>query len=66
MLEGVLEIEIAGRKVTGRAGDILYIPKGSKIVFGTPTRTRVFYVTYPANWAPSSSSPAPQPPRPQK
>ena len=51
VLEGVLHIGIDGRTVEGRAGDVLYIPKGSKIVFGTPSRVRVFYVTYPANWA---------------
>ncbi|MBL8953493.1 MAG: hypothetical protein JNK82_22145, partial [Myxococcaceae bacterium] len=28
----------------------LYIPKGSRVLFGTPNRVRVFYVTYPAEW----------------
>ena len=51
VLEGVLTIEIDGRKVEGKTGDVLYIPKGSRIVFGTPSRTRVFYVTHPASWA---------------
>ena len=60
VLEGVLHIGIQGRTVEGRAGDVLYLPKGSQIVFGTPSRTRVFYVTYPANWA------AAAPARPQK
>ena len=27
------------------------LPKGSEIVFGTPSRVRIFYVTYPADWA---------------
>lgn len=62
VLEGVLEITIGGRVLQGRAGDVFYIPKGSDIVFGTPSRTRVFYVTYPANWASGGSVPA----RPQK
>jgi ethanolamine utilization protein EutQ len=52
VLEGVLRIEIDGRALEGRAGDVFYIPKGSAIVFGTPSRVRVFYVTYPADWAP--------------
>jgi ethanolamine utilization protein EutQ len=60
VLEGVLQIHIGGRVVEGRSGDVLYIPKGSSIVFGTPTRVRVFYVTYPAEW--TGSAPA----RPQK
>ncbi len=51
VLEGVLAIEIDGRTLEGRAGDVFYIPKGSRIVFGTPSRVRVFYVTYPADWA---------------
>jgi ethanolamine utilization protein EutQ len=51
VLEGVLHITIDGRTVEGRAGDVLYIPKGSKIVFGTPNRVKVFYVTHPANWS---------------
>lgn len=62
VLEGVLQITIEGRVLEGRAGDVFYIPKGSKIVFGTPWRTKVFYVTYPADWAAASSAP----PRPQK
>jgi ethanolamine utilization protein EutQ len=62
VLEGVLQITIDGRTLEGRAGDVFYIPKGSRIVFGTPSRTRVFYVTYPADW----SAAAQAPPRPQK
>jgi ethanolamine utilization protein EutQ len=58
VLDGVLQISIDGRVLEGRAGDVFYIPKGSRIVFGTPHRTRVFYVTYPADWS------APAPPRP--
>ena len=62
VLEGVLQITIEGRTLEGRAGDVFFIPKGSKILFGTPWRTRVFYVTYPADWAAASTAP----PRPQK
>lgn len=58
VLEGVLQITIAGRVLEGRAGDVFYIPKGSRIVFGTPSRTRVFYVTYPADWAAAAHPPA--------
>jgi ethanolamine utilization protein EutQ len=62
VLEGTLAITIDGRVLEGRAGDVLYIPKGSSIIFGTPGRTRVFYVTYPADWAQAANAPA----RPQK
>lgn len=63
VLEGVLRIEIDGRTLEGKAGDVFYIPKGSRIVFGTPSRTRVFYVTYPANWTGAATT---QPARPRK
>lgn len=56
VVEGVLQITIDGRVLEGRAGDVFYIPKGSSIVFATPSRTRVFYVTYPANWAGNGTS----------
>ena len=51
VLEGVLQITVGGQVLEGRAGDVFYLPKGSRIVFGTPNRVRVFYVTYPADWA---------------
>lgn len=51
VLEGTLEIGIDGRTVRAREGDVVFIPKGSQIVFGTPHRVRVFYVTWPATWA---------------
>ncbi len=60
VLEGVLHIEMDGRTVEARVGDVVYIPKGSRIVFGTPHRTRVFYVTHPANWAGSGGQTRPQ------
>lgn len=61
VLEGVLQIHIDGRVLEGRAGDVFYIPKGSRITFGTPSRTRVFYVTYPADWAAATSGLAGRP-----
>lgn len=50
VIDGVLEIEIDGRIVTGNPGDIIYIPKGSHIHFRTPARTRYAYFVYPADW----------------
>jgi ethanolamine utilization protein EutQ len=50
VLEGELHLGgDAGGKV-GRPGDILYVPKGSHITFGTPTWAKFVYVTFPANW----------------
>lgn len=50
VLEGELHIRCNGQTHIGKSGDVLYIPKGSTIEFGTPSAVRFFYVTYPANW----------------
>lgn len=50
VLEGILEIEIDGRVVSGGPGDIIYIPKGSHIFFRSPGKARYAYFVYPANW----------------
>ncbi len=51
VVEGTFTVQAAGNIYTLAAGDVLYIPKGSEVVFASPDRARVFYVTYPANWA---------------
>ena len=50
VIDGILEIEINGRIVTGYPGDIIYIPKNSHIHFQTPSKARFAYFVYPANW----------------
>ena len=50
VIDGVLEIEIDGRVVTGNPGDIIYIPKDSHIHFQTPVKTGYAYFVYPADW----------------
>lgn len=50
VLEGQLEIRRDDQVVLADPGDVVYIPRGSEIYFGSPSRTRVFYVTYPADW----------------
>lgn len=50
VLEGILEIEIDGRVVSGGPGDIIYIPKGSHIFFRSTGKTRYVYFVYPADW----------------
>ncbi|WP_329887031.1 cupin domain-containing protein [Pseudoramibacter sp. HA2172] len=50
ILEGTLEIVIDGRVVSGEAGDILYVPKGSHIHFRSPNKARFAYFVYPADW----------------
>lgn len=51
IIEGEFVLEIEGKVFRAVAGDVVYIPKGSKVVFSSPTFCKVFYATYPANWA---------------
>ena len=51
IIEGRLEILIDGRKVVGEAGDIILIPKNSKIEFSAPKYAKFLYFVYPANWS---------------
>lgn len=51
VVEGTFTLQAAGKTYTCQAGDVIYIPKDTKVVFGSPAKARVFYVTYPANWA---------------
>jgi ethanolamine utilization protein EutQ len=50
VLEGELHIRSEGKTVIGKAGDVIFIPRGSSIEFGTPGKVRFIYVTYPADW----------------
>lgn len=51
VLEGELIITREGEQVRGGPGDVIFIPKGSTITFGTPSYARFVYVAYPANWS---------------
>ena len=51
VLEGEIHIGTAQGTVVGKPGDVLYIPKGTQITFGTPGWAKILYVTYPAEWA---------------
>jgi ethanolamine utilization protein EutQ len=51
VVEGVFTLQVGDKTYTCHRGDVLYIPKNTAVVFGSPTQTKVFYVTYPANWA---------------
>jgi ethanolamine utilization protein EutQ len=50
VLAGELIITRGAEVVRGGPGDVIFIPKGSRITFGTPNHTRFVYVTFPANW----------------
>ncbi|WPC41575.1 cupin domain-containing protein [Clostridium sp. JS66] len=51
VIEGTLTVEINGKTYTAHAGDVLFVPSNTKVVWGSPDKARVFYTTYPANWA---------------
>jgi ethanolamine utilization protein EutQ len=51
VIEGTLDIIIDGRTVSASAGELILIPKGSKIQFSVKDYSRFIYVTYPADWS---------------
>lgn len=51
VIEGTLTVSIDGKTYTAKAGDVVFVPSGSKVVWGSPDKARIFYATYPANWA---------------
>lgn len=51
VIEGTLTVEIDGKTFTAYPGDVLFVPSGSKVVWGSPDKAKIFYTTYPANWA---------------
>lgn len=50
VMEGQLTVESATGSVTAGPGQVILIPKGSRIRFSAPNRARFLYVTYPADW----------------
>lgn len=51
VIEGSLTICTDKGSVTAGPGEIILIPKGSRIQFSVPEKARFLYVTYPADWA---------------
>lgn len=50
ILEGSLSITINGETYHAHQGDVLFVPKGSKVTWSSAEYVKLFYVTYPANW----------------
>lgn len=50
VIEGRLEIIIDGRTIVGEKGDVILIPRNSKVKFSSPKYSKFIYVAYPANW----------------
>jgi len=51
VIEGQLDIIIDGRKMSASQGEVIFIPKRSKIQFSVSGFARFLYVTFPADWA---------------
>lgn len=51
VIDGHLDIVVGDSIVSADAGELILIPKGSKIKFSVPNYARFIYVTYPADWA---------------
>lgn len=51
VIEGSLSVISNGVKTTANKGEIIFIPKDSKIQFSVDGFSRFLYVTYPANWS---------------
>ena len=50
VISGGLSIIYEDTTVTAGPGELILIPKGSKIKFSVPDHARFLYVTYPADW----------------
>jgi hypothetical protein len=42
VIDGQLEVRLGNQVILGNPGDVNYIPKGSNIFFGSPTRPKCF------------------------
>lgn len=51
VIDGTLIVEINGKPFTAHKGDVVFVPAGSKVFWQSPDKAKVFYSTYPANWA---------------
>lgn len=50
VIEGKLDILTEGERVSAGEGELIFIPKGSRIQFSVTGKARFLYVTYPADW----------------
>jgi len=51
VVEGRMEITCEAKTIYADPGDTVFIPKGSSVHWNTPTWVKVYYVTFPSNWA---------------
>jgi len=41
VIEGELHLTAGGRTMIGRPGDMIYLPKGAKVIYSTPTKVKI-------------------------
>lgn len=51
VIEGKLDVVVDGREISATSGELILVPKGSKIKFKVDDFARFIYITYPADWA---------------
>ncbi|MHB1682971.1 MAG: cupin domain-containing protein [Bacilli bacterium] len=51
VIDGHLSLEANDRSFEAHSGDLIWLPEGTAIVYGTPSWTRFLWVLYPADWA---------------
>lgn len=51
VLEGELHLGTPDGTIVAHPGDVVQVPKGTDVTFGTPSWVKLFYVTHPADWA---------------
>lgn len=47
IIEGCISVTIDGKKYTAKAGDVLYFPKGTKVMWDAVGKVKIFYATFP-------------------
>lgn len=58
ILEGTLTLRDGDVVHTAHQGDIMFMPKGSKVVYESPEGCKVFFAIYPGNWEEITEPPA--------
>lgn len=51
VISGTVSIEIDGQTYVARAGDVIFVPSGSDVIWASPDNAKIFYTTYPSNWS---------------
>lgn len=55
VLEGTMRVAVRGEELLAGPGDVLFLPRGSKVEYRFEQACTVFFATYPVDWARGSS-----------